>query len=72
MQNDTFRVIYSYNGHEPRHEGDSLLYHGVHRGAKSVMLLAEARQVALPNDTVTQDLLNSRVSLITSEQLCKK
>ncbi|XP_056009441.1 uncharacterized protein LOC125680065 [Ostrea edulis] len=60
ITNDTFRVIYSYNGHEPRHEGDSLLYHGVHRGAKSVMLLAEARQVALPNDTVTQDLLNSR------------
>ena len=61
FQNDTIKVIFSYNDQEPQHQGESLLYHGTHRGAKNVMLLSEPVKVALPADIKTRDLLNGRV-----------
>jgi hypothetical protein len=60
------RIIYSYSHQDPKHEGDALLYHGLHRGAKSVMLLAEYKQVTMPPDAVTRDLLNNRVGVMKS------
>lgn len=60
ITNDTLRVIFSYSEHEPHHETGSLVYHGTHRGAKSLMLLSEPRKVPLPSDVITRDLLNGR------------
>ncbi|XP_056009644.1 uncharacterized protein LOC130051597 [Ostrea edulis] len=60
ITNDTIRIIYSYSDHEPQQEGDRLIYHGLHKGAKSVMLLAESRRFVMPTDAISRDLLNNR------------
>ncbi|XP_061164656.1 uncharacterized protein LOC133173681 [Saccostrea echinata] len=60
ITNDTVRVIYAYSDHEPQHEGEGLVYHGTHRGAKSLMLLTETKKAAIPSDVITRDLLNNK------------
>ncbi|XP_061173713.1 DBH-like monooxygenase protein 1 homolog [Saccostrea echinata] len=62
ITNDTVLVIYSYSDHEPEHEGEGLVYHGTHRGAKSLMLLTETKTTAMPSDVISRDLLNNRFS----------
>lgn len=60
FQDNTVKVIYSYHTDDPA-DHDSIPYHGMNRGVRSLLLLSKMAPPSIPNDVTNIDILSRHV-----------